>query len=315
MAHGSGPHHHHHHSTPDSSTRNIGIAFWLNLSFAVIELIGGIWTQSLAVMSDALHDFGDALSLGVGYFLQRKSAQGPSESFSYGLRRLSLLSAFVSGLVISVGAVYIVVESIMSFSQPRDPYGLGMMGLAVFGIAVNGFAAWKLGHGHTHNEKVLKWHLIEDVLGWVAVLIGSLLIHLFGWIWLDPILAIGISVFVLYNVVRHLADTVGLFLQRNPNPEGLRAFRAQVDAIEQVVEIHDVHFWSLDGVRHILSCHVVLKDVNAAESVKAQIRLLSRLLGDCHVTLEVESTAEHCHDDCEHVHEHGHDPDDKHKHG
>jgi cobalt-zinc-cadmium efflux system protein len=306
MAHGSTPHHHHHHSTPDGSTRNIGVAFWLNLGFAVFELAGGIWTQSLAVISDALHDFGDALSLGVGYFLQRKSQQGPTETFSYGLRRLSLLSAVVSGVVISVGAIYIIKAAITNLNEPREPYGLGMMFLALFGIAVNGFAAWKLhaGHAHTQNEKVLKWHLIEDVMGWVAVLIGSLLIHLFGWTWLDPVLALGISVFVLYNVIRHLVDTVNLFLQANPNPDGLRAFRTQVDGMSNVVELHDVHFWSLDGVRHILSLHAVLHDTGKAEEAKEQIRNLSRLLGDCHVTIEVESTAEHCHDDCEHEHDH-----------
>lgn len=302
MPHGSAPHHHHHHHTPDSSTKNIGVAFWLNLSFALIELVGGVWTQSLAVISDALHDFGDALSLGIGYFLQRKSSEGPSENYSYGKRRFSLLSAFVSGLVISVGAVYILIESITGFNEPREPHGLGMMGLAIFGIAMNGFAAWKLGHGHTHNEKVLTWHLLEDVLSWVAVLIGSVLIYLFQWVWLDPLLAMGISIFVLYNVARHLAQTVNLFLQGNPNPEGLRAFRAQVDLLDVVEEIHDVHFWSLDGVRHILSLHAVLKDLNRAEEVKEQIRVLSKLLGDCHVTVEIESTAEHCHNDCEHVH-------------
>src|SRR5690606_31788897 len=195
--------------------------------------------------------------LGVGYFLQRKSSEGPSENYSYGKRRLSLLSAFVSGVVISVGATYILIEAVMGFNEPRDPHGLGMMGLAVFGIAMNGFAAWKLGHGHTHNEKILTWHLFEDVLSWVAVLIGSVLIYFFKWVWMDPLLAIGISLFVLFNVIRHLAATVNLFLQGNPNPEGLRAFRAQVDQMPEVVEIHDVHFWSLDGVRHILSLHAV----------------------------------------------------------
>ncbi len=305
MAHGSHNHNHHHHfhSTPDSSSRNIGFAFWLNLSFALIELVGGLLTNSLAVLSDALHDFGDALSLGIGWFLQRKSSQGPSETFSYGLRRLSLLSAIVSGFVISGGAIYIVFEAISSFNEPREPHGLGMMGLAVFGVAVNGLAAWRLGQGHTQNEKVLRWHLLEDVLGWVAVLIGSLFIWLFQWNFLDPLLALGISAFVLYNVVRHLYDTVGLFLQANPNPDGLRAFRAQVDSIDTVVELHDVHFWSLDGVRHILSLHAVIKDMTLAESVKEQIRNLSKLLGDCHVTVEVESTEEHCHDDCEHTHQ------------
>lgn len=304
MAHGSTPHHHHHHLTPDSSTKNIGLAFWLNLLFALIELAGGLWTQSLAVISDALHDFGDALSLGIGYILQKKSTQGPSETFSYGLRRLSLLSAFVSGLVISVGAVYILIESLLSFTKEREPYGLGMMGLALFGIAVNGFAAWRLGHGHTHNEKILKWHLIEDVMGWVAVLIGSLFIFLFNWTWLDPLMAIGISLFVFYNVIKHLYETINLFLQANPNPEGLRDFRLQVERLEDVVEVHDVHFWSLDGVRHILSCHVVIKDLAKAQRTKEQIRSLSRLLGDCHITLEIESTLEHCHDDCEHPYLH-----------
>lgn len=304
MAHGSAPHHHHHHHTPEGSTRNIGVAFWLNLGFALIELIGGLWTQSLAVVSDALHDFGDALSLGAAYVLQRKSAQGPSENFSYGLRRLSLLSAIVSGMVISGGAIYIFYEAVTGFNEPREPHGLGMMGLAIFGIAMNGFAAWRLGHGHTHNEKMLQWHLLEDVLGWVAVLIGSVLIYFFNWVWMDPLLAIGISVFVLYNVIRHLGSTVNLFLQGNPNPEGLRAFRMQVDGLKDVMEIHDVHFWSLDGVRHILSLHAVLNDLSRAEPVKEQIRLISRVLGDCHVTIEIESTNEHCHNDCEHVHEH-----------
>ncbi len=304
MAHGSGPHHHHHHHTPDNASRNIGLAFWLNISFALIELIGGLLTQSLAILSDALHDFGDALSLGLGWFLQRKSAQGPSENFSYGLRRLSLLSAFISATVISAGAVYIVFESVLRFNDPREPNGLGMMGLAFFGIAMNGFAAWKLGHGHTQNEKVMKWHLIEDVLGWVAVLVGSIFIYLFQWNFLDPLLAIGISVFVFYNVIRHLFETTNLFLQGNPNPEGLRAFRSQVDQLSNVEEIHDVHFWSLDGVRHILSLHAVLKDTALAEEVKERIRILSKLLGDCHVTIEIESVDEHCHNDCEHVHSH-----------
>lgn len=304
MAHGSGPHHHHHHHTPDSASRNLGLAFWLNLSFALIELVGGILTQSLAIMSDALHDFGDALSLGLGWFLQKKSTAGPSENFSYGLRRLSLLSAFISATVISCGAIYIVFESISRFNEPREPNGLGMIGLAVFGIAMNGFAAWRLGHGHTQNEKVMKWHLIEDVLGWVAVLIGSVFIYLYQWNFLDPILAIAISIFVFYNVIRHLVETTNLFLQGNPNPEGLRAFRAQVDKLSNVHEIHDVHFWSLDGVRHILSLHAVLKDTASAESDKESIRTLSKLLGDCHVTIEIESTEEHCHNDCEHVHSH-----------
>lgn len=317
MAHGSSPHshHHHHHShgAGDQAVKNIGLAFWLNLSFALIELIGGLWTQSLAVISDALHDFGDALGLGVGYFLQRKSSEGPSANFSYGLRRLSLLSAFLTGLILCIGAVFIVIESVRRFSEPHEPYGLGMLGLSVFGIAINGFAAWKLSHGHSHNEQMMKWHLIEDVMGWAAVLIGSIFIILFDWTWLDPLLAIGISLFVLYNVVRRLIETVSVFLQGNPNPEGLKKFREQVAAIENVQEVHDVHFWSLDGVRHVLSLHAVLGDLSRAAQTKEEIRKFSKALGDCHVTLEIESPLEHCHDDCEHEHRQEHRQEHKHE--
>jgi cobalt-zinc-cadmium efflux system protein len=303
MAHGSGPHHHHHHHTPDASTRNIGLAFWLNLIFAIVELIGGWYTQSLAVTSDALHDFGDALSLGLGYFLQRKSSAGPSEQFSYGPRRLSLLSALISGVVISVGAVYIAVESIRSFNDGREPHSVGMMLLAVLGIAVNGFAAWKLARGKTQNEKVLTWHLIEDLLGWTAVLAGSVLIYFFQWNWLDAALALGISLFILVNVIRGLIETTNLFLQANPDPNALRLFREHVEAMPEVFETHDVHFWSLDGVRHILSLHAVLHDISTAEKVKETVRVAAeKNLGDCHVTIEIESTKEHCHNDCEHVH-------------
>jgi cobalt-zinc-cadmium efflux system protein len=304
MAHGSGHHHHHHHGAPgtDDSARRIGMAFWLNLIFACFELFGGMYIHSLAVISDALHDFGDALSLGIGYFLQNKSAQGPSETFSYGLRRLSLLSAFLTGVVLSVGAVYICLEALVTIQNPGEPKAEGMMLFAVVGIAVNGFAAWKLGHGHSHNhnEKMLRWHLIEDVLGWIAVLIGGFGIYLFDWRWLDSALAIAISVFVLYNVIKRLAETVNLFLQGNPNPEGLRHFRDHVTSLIEVKDLHDVHFWSLDGVRHVLSLHVVLHDAGAAAAVKERIRNFGKELGEVHITIEVESTLENCHDDCEH---------------
>ena len=292
--------HHHHHHHHDHAARNIGLAFWLNLSFAAIELVGGLYTQSLAIVSDALHDFGDALSLGLGYVLQVQSNKGPSEHYSYGLRRLSLLSAFITGVVISVGAVYIAVESVRGFGEVRDPNGPGMLLLALLGIAVNGFAAWRMGLGTSQNEKVLRWHLIEDILGWVAVLVGSVMIWAFGWTWLDPLLALGISLFVLFNVLRNLGTTVKLFLQANPDPRGLREFRANARALPNVIDVHDVHFWSLDGVRHILSMHVVLTEVAHAERDKTLIRELSRALGECHVTIEIEAEDAPCTTDCEH---------------
>ena len=179
---------------------------------------------------------------------------------------------------------------------------MGMFTLAILGITVNGLAAWRLSKGETQNEKVLTWHLFEDVLGWVAVLAGSVFIALFEWKWMDPLLALGISLFILYNVIKGLISTTNLFLQANPNPDKLREFRTKVEELPDVFETHDVHFWSLDGVRHVLSLHVVLNDIKKAEQVKEEIRKIGEVLGDCHVTIEIESTEEHCHNDCEHTH-------------
>ena len=297
MAHGDGHHHHHHH---DHAARNIGLAFWLNLVFAGVELAGGLYTQSLAIVSDALHDFGDALSLGLGYVLQIKSADGPSENFSYGLRRLSLLSALITGMVIAGGAGFIAFTSAGEFgASNRHPNGPGMLGFAVLGIAVNGFAAWRMSLGQTQNEKVLRWHLIEDILGWVAVFVGGILVWALGWTWIDPALAFGISLFVLFNVLKNLLVTLKLFLQANPDPAGLRTFRAGVTALPGVIGVHDVHFWSLDGVHHILSLHAVLNDAALAAGLKIEIRRLSRALGECHVTVEIELETEPCASDCE----------------
>ena len=164
---------------------------------------------------------------------------------------------------------------------------------------MNGFAAWRMGLGHTLNEKMLRWHLIEDILGWIAVLVGGALVWAFKWSWLDPILALGISIFVLTNVFRNLTSTINLFLQGNPDPAGLKAFRDQLTKIDNVAGVHDVHFWSLDGVRHVLSIHVVLKDASQAETEKAHIRELSRILGDCHLTIEIEGVNVACAADCE----------------
>lgn len=319
---GSG-HNHLPHSHLDSQ-RNLLVAFIMNLSFAAIEFVGGLWVGSIAVLSNALHDAGDAMSLGVGYFLQRRSEEGPSEKFSYGMRRLSLLSAVISGVVICGGAVFIVYESVLKIMDPGEPKAGGMLVFAVFGIAINGVAAWRLGHGHTHNEKMLSWHLIEDVLGWFAVLIGAICIYLFDWRWVDAALGIGISIFVAFNVIRQLIKTAALFLQGNPDPEKLKAFRETILKFPDVLNLHDLHFWSLDGAHHVLSMHVVTSlPLNQSFELKNRIRDESFRLGEVHLTIEVESPQDKCEDNCDddasesdpHDHSHDHDHIGAQRHG
>ena len=289
----------HKHNGAGGATGNIGLAFLLNLSFGLIELVGGIWTGSVAIMADAIHDLGDSLTLALAWILQKLAAKGRSSTFTYGYGRLSLLSSLISGLVLFGGSVIILTEAIPQlWNREQEPHGLGMMGLAIFGVAVNGFAAFRLSKGNTRNEKMLSWHLIEDLLGWVAVLIGSIVILLSGWAWVDPLLAIGIAAFVGYNVVRNLWETIQLFLQKIPEDFDLAKFEKEVRGIEGVTNVHDVHVWTMDGVRNILSMHVEIPgkvdSLKEIEKIRLEIRERVSKMGRFHITIEVERDGALC---------------------
>lgn len=292
------------HTHLDSQT-NLAFAFLFNLIFAIFEFIAGVYLGSQAVLSNALHDAGDSMSIALALVLQRKAESHPSENFSYGLKRLSLLSALISGVVICLGAIYIIYESYFKMANPGEPKAQGMLAISVIGIAINAAAAWRLGKGETHNEKILSWHLIEDMLGWVAVLLGGLFILWLDWRWLDAALAIAISVFVAFNVIKNLLKTLSLFLQGNPDPEALRDFKTAILLWPEIKDLHDLHFWSLDGAHHVLSMHVVTSwPLEKSGELKTKIRAESHRLGECHLTIEVEAMTEHCTENCDEPHEH-----------
>ncbi|MGE0762104.1 MAG: cation diffusion facilitator family transporter [Bdellovibrionales bacterium] len=294
--------HHHHHG---GSVKRIKTALWLNMAFTVIEIIGGLWSGSVAVLADAVHDFGDSLSLGLALYLEKRSETGPTTNFSYGLKRLSLLSAAITGFVLITGSIFIGVEAVQRLlSGDHEPFGLGMMGMAVIGLSVNGLAAWRLMSGHTHNEKMLSWHLIEDVMGWAAVLIGSFFIHFAGWAWLDPVLALMISGFVGYNAIRNLLQVTLVFLQRMPHGLNRDTLKSELRTIAGVQDIHDLHAWTLDGERHVISMHAVLAVSADAAKVKREIRHLAGHHGSVHTTIETESAQEACVENCDDKHTH-----------
>ena len=213
--HGHSHGHHHHHDVSDS--QRIGWAFWLNFVFTIIEFIGGWLTNSVAIMADAVHDLGDSLSIGLAWYLSKVGHKQADDEYTYGYKRLSLLGAMINGLILVVGSVWVLSEAIPRLWDPEMPVTEGMIGLAILGIAVNGSAAYKLSGGSSMNEKVLNWHLLEDVLGWVAVLIVGIVLHFVHWPILDPLLSVLFTLFILFNVVRYVIDTTKLFLQGNPD--------------------------------------------------------------------------------------------------
>ncbi|HEY9050199.1 MAG TPA: cation diffusion facilitator family transporter, partial [Gammaproteobacteria bacterium] len=197
-------HNHHQH---DASSGRIGAAFFLNFSFTIIEFIGGILTNSTAIMADAVHDLGDTLSIGLAWLLSKISRKHPDDAFTYGYHRFSLLGALVNGVVLIAGSIWVLSQSLPRLINPEMPHVQGMFWLAILGVCVNGIAAWKLSKGKTLNERILNWHLLEDVLGWTAVLIVSILLIFLDWPILDPILSIAFTLFILVNVLKNTYQT------------------------------------------------------------------------------------------------------------
>ncbi|TYK66815.1 cation transporter [Colwellia echini] len=211
--------HSHNHIHQHGKDERIGWAFFLNVTFTIIEFIGGWLTNSTAIMADAVHDLGDSLSIGFAWILSHLSDKEASDKYSYGYRRLSLFGALVNGIVLVIGSIWVLFEAIPRLSNPEMPMAEGMLGLAILGVVVNGYAVFKLKAGETLNEKVLTWHLLEDVLGWVAVLVVSIVLLFVELPILDPVLSISFTLFILFNVFKNLKSTLALFLQATPNEE------------------------------------------------------------------------------------------------
>jgi len=280
--------------------RAIGWAFLLNLSFAAFELACGYFSGSLAILADAIHDAGDSLALALAFGFEHFAMRGRDDRYSYGYRRLSLLSAAVSSLLILAASGFVLFAVVKGgFHRDLPRTGI-MMGAAALGLAVNGFAAWRLQRGRTQNEKVLTWHLVEDALGWGAVLIGAIIMWFRpDWAFIDPLLALLVTLFIVWNVLRTFRQSLRLFLQAWPENFSEADFRARVLAVPGVEALHDLHVWSLDGDQHVVSMHIVVKGAVNATTVKSGIAESLRELGRFHLTVETESAGDLCREDCE----------------
>ncbi len=287
-------HHGHDHSQGESS---IGTAFILNLVFTIIEIIGGFYTNSLAILSDAIHDLGDSMALGLAWYFQKISKRPGDQQFTYGYKRWSVVGAIINSVVLIIGSFFILQAAILRLLDPQEPQTSGMMILAVLGIVFNGLAYSKTHGGHSHNEKLVSLHLLEDLLGWVAVLIGSIVMHYTGWYIIDPILSICISLFILYNVFKYIKSTLNIILQGTPDDIDIQLIEQEMKKIRGVQDVHDIHVWTLDGQHHILTAHIVVDkdmDMLRANQLKAQVHEAVRTLGISHCTLEIERVGEDC---------------------
>lgn len=281
--------HKHHHRHND--VKNIKVAFFLNLLFTIIEFVGGILTNSMAILSDAVHDMGDSVTLGLSWYFQKLSKKPGDKAYTYGYKRFSLLGAIVNSLILLVGSVVILFNAVPRLLHPEQPDTKGMLLLAVLGVIINGVAMLRLRRGRSLNERVVSLHLLEDVLGWVAVLIGALVMHFVDAPVIDPLLSVAITLFILFNVYRNMRQSFRIILQGSPEKLNLAAAAQAVAALEGVRRAEHLHAWSVDGEYNVLTMHVVVSremSMREQQQLKQRIRGTLNQMGVQHATIELE---------------------------
>ena len=280
--------------------KNILIAFILNLSFSVFEFVGGIFTNSVAIISDSIHDIGDAVSIGVSYFLEKKSKKQPDNIYTYGYLRYSVIGSVITTLILLVGSVLVVINAVNRILNPQEINYNGMIIFAVIGVAVNFLAAYFTRDGDSLNQKAVNLHMVEDVLGWMVVLIGAIVMRFTDFLLIDPILSIAVAVYIFIHAFSHLKEALDLFLVKIPAGIEIDEIKHHLLEIDGVLDVHHIHVWSMDGNQNYATMHVVTNSNHL--KIKKAIKEELFEHGIVHATLELESEKEHCED--KHCHTH-----------
>ena len=296
--------------------KNILIAFILNFAFSVFEFIGGIFTGSVAIVSDAIHDIGDAASIGISLFLEKKSKKQPDRTHTYGYSRYSVLGSVITNLILLFGSATVIYNAVNRIIHPTAINYDGMIVFAVVGVCVNFGAAFLTRDGDSLNQKAINLHMLEDVLGWVVVLVGAVVMRFTDFSIIDPLMSIGVALFILIAAAKNLKEAVDLFLEKTPDHFEIEEIKAHVCEIDGVSDAHHIHIWSMDGQNHYATMHIVAS--GDPHCIKDEIHRELKEHGIGHVTLELETEGEHCHEKHCHVDEHassGHHHHHHHHHG
>ena len=280
------------------SERKILIAFFLNAFFALVEFAGGLYTGSVAILSDAVHDLGDAMGIGISYFLERKSKQAPDKMYTYGYVRYSVLGGVIMTVILIVSSVLIIIHATNKFFAPTPVNYDGMIAFAVFAFLVNFVAAYITRKGESLNQKAVNLHMLEDVLGWGIVLFGAVVMKFTNFVFIDPLLSIGIAVFILIHAFKNLIEALHLFFEKTPAEIDIEMMKDDLLNIKGVLDVHHIHVWSLDGYRHYVTFHLVTNEEDVIK-IKTQVRCALVKYNIVHVTIETERSGEVCdHIDC-----------------
>lgn len=267
--------------------KNILLAFILNLSFSIIEFFGGLFTNSIAILSDSLHDLGDALSIGISFFLEKKSKRKADNTYTYGYVRYSVLGGVITTSILLIGSILVIIGAINRLLNPTEINYDGMIIFAIIGVILNSLAAYVTRDGDSINQKSVNLHMVEDVLGWIVVLIGAIIMNFTDIKILDSIMSIGVSLFILINALKNLKQVLDIFLEKIPKDVDLKELKEHLLAIKGVDDIHHIHIWSIDGFHNYATMHIVTKNKDVSK-IKKNIREELREHNICHAILETE---------------------------
>lgn len=293
----------------EKTEKNILIAFILNLSFSIFEFFGGLFTNSVAILSDSIHDLGDALSIGISYYMERKSKKSADNKYTYGYIRYSVLGGVITTTILIVGSILVIIGAIKRLFNPVEINYNGMIIFAIVGVVLNFLAAYITREGNSINQKSVNLHMLEDVFGWIVVLVGAIIMNFTDIRMIDSIMSIGVALFILVNALKNLKQVLDLFLEKTPKEIDIDELKKHLLEIDGVDDIHHIHVWSIDGFNNYATMHIVTKSKNI-KNVKDMIREELEEHNICHAILETED--EVCDDkDCnvdikEKTHHHHH---------
>ncbi len=294
------------------SDKKILLAFLLNLFFSIIEFIGGAITGSIAIISDAIHDFGDSLSIGTSFVFEKISKKKPDGKHTFGYYRYSVLGSVFQSAVLLGGSVIVIYNAIIRLITPVEINYNGMIVIAIIGFIINFAAAYFTSGGESLNQRAINLHMLEDVLGWAIVLIGAIVMKFTNFVFLDAVLSLALAVFIGYNALKGLKAVLDIFLEKTPSGISVEEIKNHLLSIDDVIDVHHIHVWSMDGYKNGATLHIVTNCDYSA--VKAKVKEELKELGISHSTVEFEKENEICSDtDC-HVHSHTHSHHHHHHH-
>lgn len=292
------------------SQKRILTAFVLNLIFAVFEFIGGALTGSVAIISDSVHDFGDSVSIGISYILEEKSKKEPDDKYTFGYGRYSVLGSLIMTVILIVGSIFVIIHACDRIIHPAEIDYNGMLLFAAFGMGVNFIAAVATRGDGSLNQQAVSLHMFEDVLGWGVVLLGAILMKFTDITYIDPIMSIGVAIFLLVHAFKHFKEICDIFFEKTPDGIDIAELKHHLKEIDGVLDVHHFHLRTLDGDNHIATLHIVTSSDPAAIKKAVKAELLEH--GISHTTVEIEKPEEECEDlickpkQNEHNHNHSH---------